>query len=198
VMKVGENLVRRLQTYASRPWYPPLLALMTALDHLVVFIPTDGLLITSVMATPRKWVRNFLWVTAGSMFGTLVLAWVVSVYGVSLLEWIVPGIQTSASWQITEQWMERYGLWALFIVAALPIFQHPVIALAALAGLSFGTIFWAILPGRLLKFGLFAWIASHAPRAFARLRLFRSVRKEVAEVQALTRPGAGSDPSGHQ
>ena len=63
----------------------------------------------------------------------------------------------------------HYGLIVLFLVAATPVFQHPAVILAALAGTALAEITAVVLLGRLLKFYLMGYLASHAPRLLAKV-----------------------------
>jgi len=173
------KFIRTLQTYVSRPWYPPLLGLLAALDHLIIIIPTDGLLVTSILAAPKRWLSFVLWLTLGSVLGGTLLATFIQTYETPFLEWVSPGIHLTEYWKLTDSWVEEYGLWALFTIAALPIFQHPVIAITALAGLPLYQIALFMLGGRIIKYGVFGWLASHAPQALLRMK---SVRKELEEI----------------
>jgi membrane protein YqaA with SNARE-associated domain len=175
-----ERLLHVLHAYVQKRWYPPLLGLLAAVDHFVIVIPTDGLLITAILAAPRRWLAFFAWLTLGSVAGGALLAGLIQVYGTPLLEWISPGIHLTSYWQLTDGWIERFGLWVLFVVAALPVFQHPAIAITALAELPLSQMTLAMLAGRLVKYGAFSWLASHAPRLLFK---FKSIRKEVHEVE---------------
>ncbi len=163
-----ERSFQQLQVYVGRPWYPLLLAFLAAADHLVIFIPTDALLISAVIAVPARWIRFFVWLTLGSLAGSAVLGGLVEIYGISIIEWVSPGIQRNEIWSLTLSWMDQHGLWALLLVSALPIFQRPAIALAVLSHLPLPSVFLAILAGRLIKFGTFAWLASHTPHLIRR------------------------------
>lgn len=174
--------LQRIQKYAHTRWYPLVLAFLAALDHFVVIIPTDGLLITSVMLAPKRWITKFLWLTFGSVLGGVLLAVMVQHYGNPFLEWVMPGIHGARSWQITQDFMESYGLWTLFGVAASPFIQHPAIAIAALMELPLLHIAGALIAGRLLKYALFAYLASHAPRYLLKVKF---IRKEIEEAQSV-------------
>ena len=58
----------------DRPWYVALVGGLAALDLFIMIIPTDGLLVTSVLVRPKRWVSWFLWVSIGSAVGAAALA----------------------------------------------------------------------------------------------------------------------------
>ncbi|MCC7441559.1 MAG: hypothetical protein IT285_08000 [Bdellovibrionales bacterium] len=174
-------MIRALQGYIQRPWYPPLLGLLAAADHFVVVVPTDGLLITAVLAAPRRWPAFFAWLTLGSVLGALLLAATIQIYGTPFLEWLLPGIHADPFWKLSTRWIDEFGLWALLAVAALPIFQHPAIAIAALAEIPLSKIALFIFVGRVLKYGALSGLALRAPEVLMR---FKGLRKEVRETGA--------------
>ncbi|MEK6580286.1 MAG: hypothetical protein AABZ55_13760 [Bdellovibrionota bacterium] len=178
-----EKWIQWLQSYVLRFWYAPLLGALALIDHFVLIIPTDGLLVTAVIASPKHWFRNFLWVTLGSVAGASLLAALIQSFGMPFLEWFSPGIHDSAYWRLTDSWVDLYGLWVLLAVAALPVFQHPAIAIAALADLPLGEITLYILGGRILKYGVLSWLASHAPKVLLRIKSIQKEIKEVADIK---------------
>ncbi len=170
-MKLTEtfhNRIRRyikiLQKYADRIWYPPFIGILAALDNILIIIPSDGILISSSMLTPRRWFTLALSVAIGSTFGAIILAAFVETQG---LEWILemyPGINETKSWLWTEDFFERYGMLLVFIVAITPLMQQPAIILASLAETPLFLLAAIVFSGRFSKFLLMAYVGSHAPR----------------------------------
>lgn len=156
-------LIAKLETYADRAWYPPLLAFIAAADAFLIFIPADVLLISSILLVPQKWVRLFVWLTIGSTISTVLIAMVVEAHGITFITEHFPALMQSSAWTWSDQFMHRYGIWAVFIISISPVMQHPVIALAALAQIPTIEIALLYLLGRGMKYALVAWIASHAP-----------------------------------
>lgn len=176
-------MIRWLQNYTNRWWYAPLIALLAALDHFVVIIPTDGLLVSSVMLNPKRWIANAIIVTIGSSIGALLLAALIKFYGMSLLLAIMPSIEQSAIWNWTEHFMMDYGMVVVFCIALSPIMQHPAIALAALTGHSLTTIFAVVFFGRIIKYMVFTWAASHAPKLLSKIWVIQHELKEIEEAK---------------
>ena len=73
-----------LQAYVSRWWYPPFIGFLAALDNIVVIIPNDGILISSAMLAPKKWLRISVWVAVGSTLGAVFLAHLVQFHGMQI------------------------------------------------------------------------------------------------------------------
>lgn len=159
---------RRIQQYCDRPWYPYLVGVLTFSNNFLLVFPSDAFLISAVLVRPTAWVRAFVIAATGSSLGGLALA--------ALIEWnpeyvmhdLFPWLYQSAKWSTVEPYIHRYGGWALGLVAAVPAPQVPAVVIAALAGVPLHEIFLGLWLGRLLKWGVFAWCASHAPALVAR------------------------------
>lgn len=156
--------VTKLQGFADRFWFPPLIGLLAALDNLIIIIPNDGILMSSSMLIPKRWLIFALNVTIGSTLGALLLAALVEIHG---LPWILdfyPGINEGKIWSFTLHVFEKYGLLVVFIVGLTPFAQQPAVILASLANTPLYKLGAAIFFGRLIKFLIMAYIASHAPK----------------------------------
>lgn len=173
------HAVKLLQYYIDRIWYLPLLSLLAILDNFLVVIPTDGILISSSMLKPHKWLYFSLFVGIGSAIGALILAYIIQLYGIQVVETMFPDIQSSSAWIRTQKFFDEYGLWLLFAVAATPFTQQPAIILAVLAGIPLVQIFLVSLAGRTLKFIIMAYVGSHAPHLLKKLWGVRDELKEV-------------------
>ncbi len=92
-------LFSRLQGYAKRYWYPPLFAVLAALDAFLVVIPTDGLLVSSSLAVPRRWVLHGFCAALGSTIGAFILAYLARQYGLPWVEQSYPDIVSFETWK---------------------------------------------------------------------------------------------------
>ena len=154
---------KKLEQYADRIWYPPLVAFLAALDNLIIIIPNDGLLIASSMLVPRRWAIFALSVSIGSTIGALTLCglpWILDFY---------PDINQTAMWMKTEDFFGRYGLLVVFAISATPLSQQPILILAALANTPFAKLVPILFAGRFLKFMLMAYLGSHSPRLLKKM-----------------------------
>ncbi|MBX3019367.1 MAG: hypothetical protein KF767_15885 [Bdellovibrionaceae bacterium] len=183
--------VLRMEAYADRPWYPFLIGLLAGLDNLIVVVPTDGILISSILLQPKRWLRMSFAITLGSSLGGLVLAWLVQHHGLPLIETYYPSLLTTKSWVWTEYLFDNYGLIVLFAVAATPIMQHPAIVLTALSGTSLLSLFMVMIAGRALKYLFLGYISAKMPALLGRLW---GVRKELEEVGIEAKPNEIPDP----
>jgi membrane protein YqaA with SNARE-associated domain len=183
--------IRRLENFVDRPWYPFALAFLTMIDFFVVFIPSDGIIVASVAAKPRKWIVFGVAMAAGSLIGGLLMALLTKHLGQPFIDWLAPGILSSPSWLTTEAWVDRWGFWALFAVAASPLAQQPTILLAAITDMPYFWIGVALGSGRLIKFLGYAWVASHAPKLLSKIP---ALKHELDELHESPPPAATRSP----
>ncbi len=176
--------IKRLQSFADRPWYFPVLGILAGLDLFILVVPTDALLVSSVILQPRRWVSAFVWIGLGAAVGALVLAGVVQWEGPHAMQIWFPESFNSSSWQMVQGFIDRWGLVALFLLAASPLVQFPAVAVAALSGMALTKIFLVCLLGRSLKAAVISYLASHAPALLMRLPF---LKEELAFLELETR-----------
>lgn len=174
-----QKATRWLQQFVNRIWYPPLLGLLAAFDNFVVVVPTDGLLVSSCMLTPRRWFSLGLLTSLGSTLGAALLASLVRNQGAPWVELNYPELIQSEMWELTHRFFIEYGLYLVFAVAASPLMQQPTVILATLAGSNLVHIISLVLLGRTLKFLFMAYVASHTPRLLKKLW---GIRGELEDV----------------
>lgn len=171
--------IKKIQRHTGKKWFVPLLGFLAAIDNIVIVIPTDGLLISSSMLIPKRWLTFALSVTIGSMLGAMLLASIVEFQG---LPWIIdhyPNLVQTKSWIWSQEFFENYGLLFVFVVGLSPLMQQPAVILAALVNTPLYKLALVIFFGRLIKFLLFSYIASHSPKY---LKKIWGVRGELDEV----------------
>lgn len=161
--------IKGLQRFTNRIWYVPFIGFLAAIDVLVILVPTDGILISSSMLLPRRWFAFAFSIAVGSTVGALVLAALVQYHGLPWVLEVYPGMNETATWIWTMQFFDKYGLLLVFAVAMTPFFQQPAIILASLADARFTVLALIIFSGRLIKFGIVAYVASHAPRLLSKM-----------------------------
>jgi membrane protein YqaA with SNARE-associated domain len=169
----------KIQKHGDAWWCAPAIAVLAFLDSFVIIVPTDGLLVASTIACPRRWIYNAFMVTLGSTLGAVALAALIHDHGLPLLLQISPGINQTATWAWADRAVDQWGGLALFLFALSPLMQHPAVALSALAEMPMTTMFLLIFSGRLLKYLALSWISSHAPRMLNKLWGMQGELKEV-------------------
>jgi membrane protein YqaA with SNARE-associated domain len=173
------SYIKLLQRYADRFWFPPLLGLLALLDNLIIVIPNEGILISSSMVIPKRWVIFATSVAIGSTMGALLIVGIVKLEGLPIILKFFPAINETHLWSLTLKFFVQYGLLLIFVVGLTPFSQQPAVILAGLADTSFSKLVMAIFFSRLIKFSLMAYIATHAPRY---LMKFWGIKKELIEV----------------
>lgn len=156
--------VAQLEQYADRLWYPPLIGILAALDNLIIVIPNDGILIASSMLVPKRWAIFAINISIGSTIGAMALHLVVEHQGLPWVQEYFAGIDQTQVWIWTENFFEKYGLLVVFAVGASPLLQQPAVILAALANTPILEMAATIFAGRIIKFMIMAYIASHSPK----------------------------------
>jgi len=178
--KTVKRWVTRIQKFVDRPWYVVLVAFLAAADLFVAFIPTEALLISAVLAKPKRWLSTSLIVTSGSAIGALVLG--------ALLQWDseiirqdwLPILFQTTQWQDTAQFVQENGSEALAIIALSPVPQQPGVIIAGLADMPLFQIFIAVWIGRVIKYAAFAWLAASAPKMLYRVWGLKKQLKELS------------------
>lgn len=176
------STIKNLQKYADRIWYTPLIGILAALDNIIIIIPTDGILISSSILIPKRWILFAISIALGSTLGALFLAWLVEYQG---LPWILnfyPGLSESKTWKISMDLFEKYGLILVFIVAVTPLMQQPAVILASLAKTPLIELTAIIFLGRLIKYLIMAYIGSHTPKLLSKLFGLKEELEEVGVV----------------
>lgn len=179
-----QSLIVWLQHHVSRWWYGPFIGLLAFADALILIIPNDGILISSTMLVPKRWLNFAVCISIGSTLGAILLAALTQYYGLPLLERFYPELIASEGWAWSEKFFNEYGLWVVFGVAITPLIQQPSVILAALAHIPLPLIAILVFAGRALKFLFMAWVASHSPRLLGKLW---GIQGELEEVGVKTK-----------
>ena len=161
--------VHYLQGFADRWWYAPLIAILATLDNFIVVIPNDGILISSSMLRPKRWLIYAIFIAIGSTVGGMLLAILVEHQGLPWILDIYPGVDKSSTWEITTKFFEQYGLLLVFFVAVTPLMQQPAVILASIAHTPLYKLTAVIFAGRLIKYLVMAYLGSHAPRLLQKM-----------------------------
>ncbi|MBY0452521.1 MAG: hypothetical protein K2P92_05750 [Bdellovibrionaceae bacterium] len=164
-----KKLVSKLQNFADRVWYAPIVSILAALDNIILIVPTDGLVISSSMLRPKRWLYFSFIIAVGSTLGALFLALLIEEQGLPTLLKYYPNLDQTRTWALVDDFFQKYGLLCVFVVSALPVMQQPAVVLASLALTPYYKLGLVIFAGRFLKFMLFAYIGSHAPKLLPKI-----------------------------
>jgi membrane protein YqaA with SNARE-associated domain len=148
--------------------YPLVVGGVALVLTLSMSVPFASALVLAVLLRRERWRAITLWSALGSSIGGLLLYLVFHHLGWNqLVEWY-PDIAASKSWRDATQWVTRYGAWALFLIAASPLPQTPALAFAAITRLPVPEVLIALLAGKLIKYGVYAWLVTRFPERFTR------------------------------
>ena len=110
----------------------------------------------------------------------MILVGLIEEQGLYFVETYYPHILNSSAWQTADTFFDKYGLLAVFLIAASPLMQHPVLILAGLADTSLGTLAVTVFVGRFAKYLVFSYIAAKSPQYLS--KLWGIDRKEMEEL----------------
>lgn len=178
------RVIARLERHADRPWYTFAVTFLAAIDLFVAIIPIDGLLISSVLLKPKRWVSLAILMSGGSALGAFVLGLLIQIYGEPFAHAFFHDQLSSPAWQSLSLFLGSHGALALTLIAASPLPQQLPVIVCALAHLPLPLIFISVFIGRTLKYLLFAWSSQHAPRL---LHWWRTAEKEKEAIEMETK-----------
>lgn len=158
----SDKLIKKLSSFAQRPYYLPLIGLLLGLDLFVAFIPSDIIVITSSLLKPKRKFWVFFVATLGSALGATALA--------STMRWPwfydllnLNRITHSSQWQTSVDYIDHWGWLGMAFIAFGPLPQQPFVLVCGLSNMPLWLIGFSVWLGRAPKYGFYAWASSHAP-----------------------------------
>jgi membrane protein YqaA with SNARE-associated domain len=151
-------------------YYPLVVALIAFVSTATFAFPFVIVLIPAVLLAPRRWMVLGLLAGISSGLGGAVLSEVFQFMGRELVIAHFPHLAASEHWQLASDWLQRYGLVALAIIAMSPVPQTPAILVYSLANPSAFGVLLAIGIGKTLKYVFLAWLTAHYPARFINYR----------------------------
>lgn len=147
--------------------------------------PITAVIIPAALLVPKRWIPIAAATTLGSALGATFLVILFHQLGWAQLHEQFPELATNGTWARVIAWVARYGTLVLFLIAALPLPQTPALAFFAIARHDYFSVFMAMAAGKLLKYGLFAWVAARFPERFNNglAGLFRATSKSPRDTQ---------------
>jgi membrane protein YqaA with SNARE-associated domain len=128
-----------------------------------MIIPFASILIGAVLLRHERWKEIVAVSSLGSATGGLILYWVFYYLGWGQIVAAYPDLIQSKAWSDATGWISAYGTWALLGVAAMPLPQTPALIFTAMLPLPASEVFLALLAGKLLKYGIYGWLAANFP-----------------------------------
>jgi membrane protein YqaA with SNARE-associated domain len=146
--------------------YPLLVGTIALLLTVSMTIPFASILIAAVLLRPARWKAIAAVSSLGSAAGGLIIYLFFHHLGWAYVIDSYPDLLQSKAWIDATRWVSAYGIWALLVVAASPLPQTPALIFTAVSRLPPIEVFLALLLGKLLKYGAYAWLAATFPRWF--------------------------------
>ena len=156
-------------------------ALISFGGTLTAAYPVSAVIVTAVMLSPRRWLRLSLACATGSALAGAVIVGVSHILGYNEIHHLFPKLLSVETWNEGARWVGEYGVWAIFGVGASPLPQMPLLIFFGIVDDRIGEAFLALLGGKVLKYGLIAWVTQHFPERFA---FFRRIHGQSAKGSA--------------
>jgi membrane protein YqaA with SNARE-associated domain len=148
--------------------YPLVVGVAAFILTVSMSVPFASALVVAVLLRRERWRAITLCSALGASLGGLLLYLVFHHLGWNQLVAWYPDIAASRSWRDATTWVARYGAWALFLIAATPLPLTPAVAFSAITRLPVLEVLVALFAGKLVKYGVYAWLVARFPEHFTR------------------------------
>ena len=177
------KVVAMVLARAERRSFVPLVGLTAFISALSMSVPVEWLVVAASLANRRRWMLIASIAAMGSAIASLGLYLAFHHFGWNLLLARFPDLAGSQAWLQATDWLSKYGLMAIFGLMALPLPfpKLPMLAVAGIYRLPIADVFVAILVGKVIKYLVYAYLATLFPLA---LRFFTEHRWIAASLTA--------------
>jgi len=158
-----------LQRNAVHRYYP-LLTGVIACGCAISAIPFVPVLIAAVLLSPTQWRSITIFTSMGSALGGVVVLLIFHHLGWVYVMQSHPEWFESDMWHWMLQWLTQWGVWALAVIAATPFPQSPALFFLAMTEQSWWAMWAALAGGKLLKYGLVAYLCCYFPQKLGWLK----------------------------
>ena len=148
--------------------YPLMVGVIALVLTISMTIPFASILIVAVLLRRDRWKEIVLVSSLGSATGGLILYLTFHYLGWSQIAAYYPDLPQSKAWADATRWVSAYGTWALLGFAAAPLPQTPALIFTSVSRLPVSEVFLALFLGKLLKYGVYGWLAAEFPSWFQR------------------------------
>jgi len=171
-----------LQHFVDHFWYPPLLGFFCMADLVILIIPLDALLVSSILLRPRKWISVWFYMTGGAILGAFFIAILIQWHPTFVKDGLFHATFHSHTWLRTENLVHHWGIAGLVFLGLSPVPQQFPVLVAAFAGIPAPELALSVGLGRFLKYGIYCWTTAFAPKLLQQIPF---LRKEMERIQAL-------------
>lgn len=148
--------------------YPLAIGFIALILTVSMTIPFASILIGAVLLRRDRWKEIVVFSSLGSATGGVILYLSFHYLGWIQIAAAYPDLTQSKAWSDATRWVAAYGIWALLGIAATPLPQTPALIFTAMSRLPISEVFLALFLGKLLKYGVYAWLAAEFPSWFQR------------------------------
>lgn len=184
-----EALEARLQVWlerANRGHHLYIVCLLICFGGtLTAAYPVTAVVLTAVVMAPRRWLWIGLACATGSGISGGLIMLIAHLLGYNEVHALLPETTSGQIWTDASTWISQYGLWTIFAVGVSPLPQMPLLIFYGVVDdriLEAATALWL---GKVIKYGIVAWIAQHFPE---KLTFFKRIH-----AKRTPRPLAGND-----
>lgn len=128
--------------------------------------PITFVVITAVLVAPERWRRITAFTSLGSALGATILVVAFHSFGWSYLYEQFPELVTHPTWARVMTWAQDYDAMALLLISVAPLPQTPALIVFSVAPHNYLIVFFSILVGKSLKYGVVAWLISRFPERY--------------------------------
>lgn len=166
-MKVEDSLRRLLRHSAEGHAFLLTCAFLALVGTLTAAYPVTAVIVPAALLAPKRWLKITLVTALSSALGATALVILFHHMGWVQIYEHFPQLATHPQWSCVMDWVASYGVIALFVIAATPLPQTPaLIFFGGVARPDYLGVFVAMLFGKLIKYGVFAWLTAHFPERF--------------------------------
>lgn len=167
------KIAKKLKTYSSHRWFGVYAGGVISLDYFIPVLPSTTLVIASSLLQPKKWLTMAIWLALGSTIGGVFVSSLLQVFSEVLINGIFSGVAASDEWHNMITFIQRYGVYGLFLFACIPTPIRTVTFVTAISGVSLPMIAIAILGGRLVSYVGLSYITSRFPNWLLKISFLR-------------------------
>lgn len=138
-------------------------ALLSFAGTVTAIYPVTAVVVPATLLAARRWRAIACFSACGSALGATILIAVFHHLGWTQIYAHFPEIAGNEGWMRFMGWATRFGIWAVFLIAVSPLPQTPAFIVLGIADFNYAGVLLATLLGKLIKYGAFAWAASHFP-----------------------------------
>jgi membrane protein YqaA with SNARE-associated domain len=166
--RLPQWLKRALIFSAAHRYYPLVVTLICFISTVTFSFPFAAVLVPAILLAPRRWISIGLLCGIASGCAAAVLVEIFRYVGSEFVLGRYPELIQLEGWQWASEWLQRYGLIVMLMIAASPMPQTPALFFCALANLPTLGILIAVGIGKAAKYLFLGWATARYPGRFVR------------------------------